>query len=77
MTGALAGALRMAAGVRARRIAAPKADTVRMGLARRPAEVVPFSPRPISILAPHHETPAELRAFVLAEFQEARRKRRR
>ena len=54
-----------------RRVVLPRPEVVRKGIARRPAAVVPFSPRPVAILAPHAETPTEVHEFVLQQFPPA------
>jgi hypothetical protein len=60
---------------RLRRCPLPAPEVVRQGISRRPAKVVPFSPRPIAVLAPLPDTEATLQAFVVEEFREAGRKR--
>jgi len=59
---------------RTRPVALPAAEPVRQGLGRRPAKVVPFSPRPVTVLAPHPETPGELHEFVLEQFPPSARR---
>jgi hypothetical protein len=67
---ALASALRRAAEEQARhrRVPLAPAQVVRKGIARRAADQVPFTQRPISILRPVPEDPIELREFVLQQF---------
>ena len=70
MTPALAHALRRAAELqqRHRRVPLAPAQPVRQGIARRAAEDVPYTPRPISVLRPVAEDAQQLREFVLEQF---------
>jgi hypothetical protein len=46
----------------------PPTVPLRAGLSRRPAEQVPVTLQPISILRPVPEDPIELREFCLLQF---------
>jgi hypothetical protein len=76
MSPALASAFRLAQQVasRPRRVVLPAPEQLRAGLARRPAEQVPVTLQPISILRPVPEDPLELREFVLLQFPPAARR---
>lgn len=60
---------------RLQRVALAKPVPVRASVLHRPAEVVPFTPPAVTIMAPKPETPADVHAFVLEEFREAQKKR--
>lgn len=59
---------------RLRRVALAKPLPVLKAVAKRPADVVPFTPPAVSILAPKPETAEDVRRFVVEEFREAARK---
>jgi hypothetical protein len=78
MSPALAHALRQANELqrrkpRVRPIVLPPPEVLRKGLSRRPAEQVPVTLRPISVLRPLAETDEQLRAGVIEIFREANR----
>jgi hypothetical protein len=53
---------------RIRRVALAKPIPVREAVSRRPAEEVPFTPPPISIMAPKPETALDVHRFVMDQF---------
>jgi hypothetical protein len=57
---------------RLRRVQVPKPVPIREAVAKRPADQIPFTPPPISIMPP--ETALDVHRFVLEEFREAQKK---
>lgn len=59
---------------RLRRVHLAKPVPIREAVSKRPAEEVPFTPPPISIMAPKPETALDVRRFIIEEFREAQKK---